>query len=45
MGGGPGLGKKRRRLGKKKKGLYSFGQKGRGMTERGMGEVVGGPMW
>ncbi|KAJ6865944.1 hypothetical protein NC652_037463 [Populus alba x Populus x berolinensis] len=38
-GGGSGLAKRRRRLGKKE-GLSSFGQKPRGVTERGMKEVV-----
>ena len=40
VGGGFGLAKRRRRLGKKKEGLSSFGQKTRGVTERGMKEVV-----
>ena len=30
---------------KKKEGLSSFGQKARGMTERGMREVVVRPLW
>jgi hypothetical protein len=32
-------------LGKKREGLSSFGQKGRGMTERGMREVLAGSLW
>jgi hypothetical protein len=39
VGGGSGLAKRRRRVGKKE-GLSSFGQKTRGVTERGMKEVV-----
>ena len=35
-----GLAKRQRQLGKKKEGLSSFGQKTRGMTERGVREVV-----
>jgi hypothetical protein len=42
VGGGSGLAKRWRRVGKKKEGLSSFGQKTRGMTERGMREVVAG---
>jgi len=42
MGDGSSLAKRRRRLGKKKEGLSSFGQKARGMTERGMREVMVG---
>jgi hypothetical protein len=34
-----------RRLRKKKERLSSFGQKARGMSERGMREVVIGPLW
>ncbi|KAG6742423.1 hypothetical protein POTOM_053294 [Populus tomentosa] len=37
VGGGSGLAKRRRRLGKE--GLPSFGQKTKGVTERGMKEV------
>jgi hypothetical protein len=40
VGGGSGLAKRRRRLGKKKERLSSFGQKTKGVTERGMKEVV-----
>jgi hypothetical protein len=40
VGGGSGLAKRRRQLWKKKEGLSSFGQKNRGVTERGMKEVV-----
>ena len=42
VNGGSGLAKRRRWLRKKKEGLSSFGQKTRGMTERGMREVVAG---
>ena len=42
VGGGSGLAKRWRRLGKKKEELFSFGQKTRGMTEKGMREVVVG---
>ncbi|KAJ6858448.1 hypothetical protein NC652_040896 [Populus alba x Populus x berolinensis] len=41
-GGGSGLAKRQRRLEKKKERLSSFGQNTRGMTERGMREVVAG---
>jgi len=34
-----------RQLRKKKERLSSFGQKARGMSERGMREVVIGPLW
>jgi hypothetical protein len=40
-----GLAKRWRWLVKKKEGLSSFGQKARGMTERGMREVVVMPLW
>jgi hypothetical protein len=42
VGGGSGLAKRQRWLGKKKEGLSSFGQKTRGVTERGTREVVVG---
>jgi len=45
VGGGSGLAKRHRRLGKKKEGLFGFGQKTKGMTERGMREVMAGLMW
>ena len=45
VGSGSGLAKRRRRLVKKKEGLFSFGQKARGMTKRGMREVVVKPLW
>ncbi|KAJ6951814.1 hypothetical protein NC653_041076 [Populus alba x Populus x berolinensis] len=41
-GGGSGLANRQRRLEKKKERLTSFGQKTRGMTERGIREVVAG---
>jgi hypothetical protein len=42
VGSGSSLAKRRRQLGKKKKGLSSFGQKTKGVTERGMREVMVG---
>jgi hypothetical protein len=42
VGGGSGLAKRWRWLGKKKEELSSSGQKTRGMIERGMREVVVG---